>query len=277
MSENNNPDEIMKALGRTYAQLESYQDKGYVETTFCPGTDEERITKLTFETFFLRPNLFRFNWTDRFSEDSEERHHIIWCDGKSAHWKYPEQEKRLISMPFSLPNATRDLGLAIAGATGISSGTAHTISALLIPDVGGNRLIDLRNLEYVDNGEVQGENCYHIQKTNTQKKEETNLWISNSRLVVRKISMDYVLGGTREHDKEDEDLAKPPFWSPRRYIEPVIERLLLRQFGVKQYKKSEIPRKVAIVSKEFSVQSTTVYERVEINEDIPKGIFQGVG
>lgn len=82
----------MQSVGGAYAELESYQDKGYVETTFKPGTDAERVTKLTFETNFMRPNLFRFDWKDRLLEDSEERHHIIWCDGKAAYWKYPDQE-----------------------------------------------------------------------------------------------------------------------------------------------------------------------------------------
>lgn len=274
MSEIINANEIMQSVGGAYAELESYQDKGYVETTFKPGTDAERVTKLTFETNFMRPNLFRFDWKDRLLEDSEERHHIIWCDGKAAYWKYPDQGKRRIKMPFVFPNTTRDLGFVIAAATGVSSGVAQTVSALLMPQLNGRRLSDLKDLELVGDREVKGESCYLIKHNDRDRiNDETIIWISKSRFIVRKIEEDYVVGGSSDDGEQDETPTRAPFWSPRRYLEPLIEWLLLRQFGLTQSNMSEVPRRRKF--KEFSVRRATFYETVEINQRVPKETFKG--
>lgn len=272
-AEHTNADEILKSLGSVYAELESYQDKGYVESIFHPGTEQERVTRLTFQTYFLRPNLFRFEWKDRFFDYSEEQHTIIWCDGKSAFEKYPEQKVKRIGMPFRCSNVTRDLGLIIAGATGVSKGAAHTVPALMMPDVGGRRIIDLKNVRYVDDGEVCGESCYRVENNDSNpRKNETIFWISKSRLIVRKISKDYVVGGSQSYVA---DFEAAPWWSPRRWFESLTEQLLFKQFGFKQCHMPVPPRRI-VHSEEFSIKSATVYESVEINQGISKEIFKFV-
>jgi hypothetical protein len=54
---------------------------------------------------------------------------------------------------------SESLDLAIAGATGISSGTAHTIGALLFAEVSGFNLLDLRRVRFRRNRIVLGVPC----------------------------------------------------------------------------------------------------------------------
>jgi hypothetical protein len=60
----------------------------------------------------------------------------------------------------------KSLKLAIAGATGISSGSAHTIGRLLLPDVEGMSVLDLINPRFNPAADLDGtSSCYSIKKS----------------------------------------------------------------------------------------------------------------
>ena len=55
----------------------------------------------------------------------------------------------------------KSLRLAVARATGVSLGAAHTIPALLMPEIGGNSILDLHRISV--NAEVaEGIRCYRL-------------------------------------------------------------------------------------------------------------------
>src|SRR5258708_13272510 len=83
--------------------------------------------------------------------------HVCGCDSKGAY--------SLMSAYGELPHIKDEttLAMAVAGATGISAGSAHTIGALLIPEVGGFQLQDLENLSVVREEAVEGVRCIVIQ------------------------------------------------------------------------------------------------------------------
>jgi hypothetical protein len=56
----------------------------------------------------------------------------------------------------------KSLEWAVAGATGISDGTAHTIASLLFPDVRGFRLSDLQRLRFRRTRVIDGVACIAI-------------------------------------------------------------------------------------------------------------------
>jgi len=141
--------------------MESFASSNYAN----PDT-----TKLFFSTYFKRPNSFRFSWRN-FDCDADS---VIWCDGRKAFAKYSyELQPRLIE----------SLNLAVAAATGVSGSTAHTISSLLMEDVSGRKLTDLKDLVYVGTEILNGEECHHLQHS----RRDRHIFISKSTFAVLKI------------------------------------------------------------------------------------------
>ncbi len=56
----------------------------------------------------------------------------------------------------------KSLEMAVAGATGISSGTAHTIGELLFDEVGGSSFLDLKRIRFRRTREIDGVHCVAI-------------------------------------------------------------------------------------------------------------------
>jgi len=105
-------DDVIQNMVLKYGNCQTYQDLGRVE-------GGQGIT--TFKTYFVRPNKFRFDWIyeDRGSNS-------IWSDGLKVFSRHSSKGE-LEEEP--------DLSMAIAGATGVSQGTAHTVPTLLMPDL----------------------------------------------------------------------------------------------------------------------------------------------
>jgi hypothetical protein len=118
------PAEMLRHFARRYRQCSSYEDAGTVATTYSdPGV--RFIKRRRFATAFVRPDRFRFEFQD--VEGPEPRlRYVIWtASGRTHLWSEPPRRQR----------EEDSLGLAIAAATGVSGGAAHTVCALLFPDV----------------------------------------------------------------------------------------------------------------------------------------------
>lgn len=215
-----------------YKTCKSYKDEGYVVTK---STDETKQApqEIKFKTFFVRPTYFRFFWEDGYGDGN-----TVWCDGKKSHLyflgKMDEQEH---------------LSAAIAGATGVSSGSAHTIPRLLMPDLlAGRSLADFTSIELVkeqlsDNGEL-----IHLQGIwNAQKQD---VWID-------RIKMDIVRLEYTRH-------IKPVTISPRE----------LEIFKAK-FTPEQVADLVKIQSsmKDYDVKVTCNYEKVDFDQPIPSEMF----
>jgi outer membrane lipoprotein-sorting protein len=165
----------MRRIAQSYAGCSSYQDTGVVETTF-DETTSGRIEKKPFKTYFQRPTLFRFEWID-YSPYKDGRLNIVWSNGKEAftYWQPDRYEKE------------ESLSMGIAGATGISSGAAHTLSRLLMEDImSGFALTDLTDLSIVGSEQFEGEWCYRISGKHPSG-SLYELWIGKSDYLVRKL------------------------------------------------------------------------------------------
>lgn len=165
---------ILNNMFRVYSRLASYQDEGILVTTNDEATGGT-IEKMPFKTFFKRPNLFRFEWTD-FGITKLGRTKLMWFNGKEAftYWEPDSYEKE------------ESLRLAVAGASGASSGTADTVSELLLPnELGHSTLKGLVKVSLLGEEMVEGVKCYRIKATEVSNLLE--LWVGKNDFLLRKL------------------------------------------------------------------------------------------
>src|SRR5262245_54578520 len=143
------PEQILAAMAQAYERCATYRDSGHVATLFLnPDGTLSHTSLQPFRTAFVRPDRYRFEYNDEGSRC------IIWADGQDVlrWWDVDPGVKR-----------PESLGLALAGATGVSGGSAHTVPALLMPEeVGGRLLTDLADLVLLGEGQIGGAACYRI-------------------------------------------------------------------------------------------------------------------
>jgi hypothetical protein len=148
------PEQILAALAEVYATCTSYRDTGVVNTRFINPAGGGHTTTRPFETAFVRPDRFRFEYRSRhFEEDNWDRH-IVWADDGDVRTWWD------VTPGVKVPES---LGLALAGATGVSGGSAHTVPALLLPNlVGGRRPTDSVEVVSLGDAPLGGVACYRL-------------------------------------------------------------------------------------------------------------------
>jgi Predicted periplasmic protein (DUF2092) len=170
--------QIVERMAKEYAQCKSYRDSGVVKTVFI-GTDRQRTVEKPFTTAFVRPDRFRFEY-----KDDKERRYIVWRDGKDVQtwWDVTPGIKK----PASLRSA-------LAAATGVSSGSAHAVPALLIPDeVGGRRLTGITEAKRIEDAKLDKVDCFRIQ--GQYGGYPRTLWVDKKTFLVRRIDLERKLG-----------------------------------------------------------------------------------
>lgn len=144
----------LEAVYARYRALAGYSDTGLSR---CLSQKYPRLC--TFETKYQRPHCFRFAFQS--PHPSQRRRNltsecVVGHDGASPYFY-----SKFYSGPPNL-EAEESLDLALAGATGISSGTAHTIGALLFAEISGFTLLDLKRIRFRRNRLVMGVKCVCI-------------------------------------------------------------------------------------------------------------------
>jgi len=165
---------ILNKMFTVYARLASYQDEGVLVTTNDEATGGT-IEKMPFKTFFKRPNLFRFEWTD-YGITKLGRTKLVWFNGKDAftYWEPDRYEKE------------ESLNLAVAGASGASSRTASTVSDLLLPgELRTSTLNRLAKVSLLGEDVFEGVRCYRI--TATEVDDPIELWVGKNDFLLRKL------------------------------------------------------------------------------------------
>ncbi len=177
---------ILTQLYRKYGECQSYSDFGVM---WEPGRSGRRIE---FMTHFIRPDKFRFEWK---TTDRDERKYAIWCNSAGAYECYHFNDYKT--------EHVNSLLLAVAGATGISKGTAHRIHSLLLP-AKRNRNFSLRTGRQLSLGRgasVMNEYCAHLQIVDDSEIEKDELWIGRQSFKLRKIRKFWIITvkDMREH------------------------------------------------------------------------------
>ena len=79
----------------------------------------------------------------------------------------------------------------VGGATGVSSGSAHTIPVLLLPDqITGARLSAMTDLTRLPDETLDGTPCFKLDGKYGFGHTPTTLWLEKATYLVRRIAMD---------------------------------------------------------------------------------------
>jgi outer membrane lipoprotein-sorting protein len=163
-----------------YAALDSYTDTGDVVTYL----GKKRVAAQTdFKTFFVRPDKYRFDCTRR--HPYPPLHHIVtdcvvWYDGQVSK---TYNSKRGVTID-------EDITMSIAGATGVSSGSASTVSQLLIPVVAEScfLLADAETLEEPVFESVEGIGCWKLTVKQEWREDVDEVFLGAEDYLIRRIS-----------------------------------------------------------------------------------------
>ena len=174
--------QILDRMATTYATCKSYRDSGVVTNDFGPHSAGEHfpphIDIKPFRTAFVRPDQFRFEYDN----PTPDKPYIVWAKGGEVRtWWYikPGVEK--------LPS----LDLGVAGATGVSGGSAHTIPMLLLPDrLTGAKLSAMIDLTRLPDESLDGTPCFKLQGKYGFGNQPTTLWLEKATYLVRRIAQD---------------------------------------------------------------------------------------
>lgn len=160
-------DEIFSRVLELYQSCSSYSDAGAV------SSDAESSE---FKTYFCRPAMFRFEWFGTFC--GQTRRGLIFSNSNSQATYFDGENIREVS----------DLALAVAAATGVSSGVAPLVAHLLMPDLfAPGRFESLESLRpYMVIGE---DHSCHKLSTNGNSGSSTTLFIDKMKPIIRRIEL----------------------------------------------------------------------------------------
>lgn len=199
-------EQILEQLAQKYAHCETYQDSGRVEGG---------MGLMTFRTYFVRPNRFRFEWIDL----GESAQNCIWTNGNKVYARFSSSEE---------VEEENDISSAIAGATGVSQGVAHSIPTLLLPDISASidsftLLKQFSDIVSCENDSLGGVGCYKAISIEQNRHDE--LWIRSTDLAVLRLREErtstpeddeFTINTVREHDPAEAE-------EMRRFLESQTE------------------------------------------------------
>jgi hypothetical protein len=175
---------LLRNVVQRYSAMRSYADTGTVSQVINSNSDDAPY-RIDFTTAYQSPSLFRFAFSRPHSYPSLSyivTNYVVGFDGSVAYLATKGPDK-----PAELELANT-LNMALAQATGISSGSAHTIGRLLLRDVSGLSFLDLVGARLMADAAVGGHQCYAISAQHPRG-GEWQLWIEKDTLLLRKLRM----------------------------------------------------------------------------------------
>ena len=170
------PDEILKQMRDAYRTCSSYVDTGEVNTIFIEGKGKRTNAK-PFKTAFLRGSGFRYEFKDKFGAD-DWRIYIVSQLGFDIQswWTIRPQVAKF-----------ETLSNALAGAVGVSSGSAAVVPFMLLPDMGmGSRFTNVRDLKLLGEEVLDGKTAYKMEFRGYKDRTAT-IWIDKSSSLLLKL------------------------------------------------------------------------------------------
>jgi hypothetical protein len=147
---------LLEEVAARYASITSYSDCGAVHTHFF---DNDRIFTTIFSTLYKKPSLYRFECERPHPypplQNIITRNAVVF-DGSTAY------TSRQTGTDAPQTEFAESFSLAIAAATGVSSGSAHRIGRLLMPAIGGYSILDLVDLRQGMDTVVDGTPCHSV-------------------------------------------------------------------------------------------------------------------
>lgn len=168
--------DIMERMASAYASCRSYVDEGEVRTVFHEQGGRRTRVK-PFSTAFVRPSDFRFEYKERRGEE-DWNSYIVWrgADSVKTWWSVKPGV-----------NSPTDLFSALGGAAGVSSGSAVTVPALLMPDLArGNRIKSLSGPKLLGEEEVDGRRAHKVEGLDSRNNVVT-IWVDAESMLLLKV------------------------------------------------------------------------------------------
>ena len=130
---------IIEALTQRYAAMRSYQDRGAVRNWLIPGEPPLETPLETLAHIVTR--------------------YVVGFDGHRAYvWRQHADDAPELDV-------ASDISMMVGSVACFSSGASHIITRLLLPQVGGIALRDLRDLSVVGGETVDGVPCRRVSGT----------------------------------------------------------------------------------------------------------------
>ena len=174
------PEAILARMLKTYADAPSYEDEGEAVLVFR-GDGPKRTVKRPFSTRFVRPKLFRYEFSERARDGDDERNrYVIWTDAA------PELSKAWWTIKPEVREGTLDSALGTAA--GVSGGTSTIVPGLLMSRVMPSRasLGWLKQPKLTGEEVVEGANCDKIEGLNSSGRPETT-WVDKETHLLKKM------------------------------------------------------------------------------------------
>ena len=192
---------VLDEMAAMYKSLGTYKAEG----TVTVDVDAE-VAKVNWETSFSillkKPNRYLISWTQKNGMmPSIVLSGAVWSDGT--------QPYLYMGMLHAYSKMTSD-EMAIATATGISGGSAMTITSLFLPSLENYASLSRLKDPVIERTEKIGdEECYVVSATSIMSKKET-LWISKSTHFVMQYSRSLAppSGGLKCAEMNDAQLAE---------------------------------------------------------------------
>lgn len=210
------PEEIIQKVQEKYTSLSSYSatgktvsiiDASGVDASRLPGTPDaikdskvfkEAMNKPqtlthTFTVKLARPALYRIEW--------EQKVHAAFSN-KGAVWS--DGEGNFLLMGENSYSKLNSRELALASATGISGGAAHTIPSIFF-DGQNNLFKAMREFSQQQDEKIESDDCYVL--AGNMAGQKMIFWISKESLLIRQ--RQHVLGGaTPQRGMSDEAIKE---------------------------------------------------------------------
>jgi hypothetical protein len=170
--------ELLRDVQARYASLETYSATGEVLSGVTPDSSasifpagQSQDMRSTFTIKLARPQMYKIVWEQGNNFFSSKG--AVWSDGES----------RYVTMGGQITQPA-DTETAIAMATGVSAGAAHTIPSIFF-DLAGNGITSGSNTATLAGGDlIEGEDCYVV-KVHTEHVDRT-FWISKTSALIRR-------------------------------------------------------------------------------------------
>ena len=196
------PDKILEKVKTAYKSMDTYKAQGTITSNIDTGEMKANI-ETSFSIILKKPNLYLISWTQKnMAMPGMSQSGAVWSDGAQPY------------LYMGGMNAYSKMGsdeLALASATGISSGAAFTIPSLFLSvfkeqPAPFSRLKDPQ-IEMTE--KVGEEDCYVISGSSSVSKKEA-FWVSKTSYLIKKYyrSLEPPEGGRQMPEMTDEQLEE---------------------------------------------------------------------
>jgi hypothetical protein len=163
-------------MKEAYANCRSYQDTGLVTTksdTGGPGP----LEPISFKTYFVRPDKFRFEWETRFFPGDRMFFNVAWSNG-GATYTYWESGKL---------DKMNSLQSGIRANAGVSGGSSYIVPSMLICPENSTILTQLVDVVPICEELLGNTICFLIQGRHLRTGEALFVWVGKHDYLLRKL------------------------------------------------------------------------------------------